>query len=56
VELFLQVAAYFIFAAGSFYFFFGGVSKPAEKQALRHKNFIFLISFLVLSGYFWFGR
>ncbi|MCM3403769.1 MULTISPECIES: hypothetical protein [Cytobacillus] len=56
MELFLQVAAYFIFAAGFFYFFFGGVSKPAGKYALRHKRFIFLISFLILSGYFWFGR
>ncbi|AND38492.1 hypothetical protein [Cytobacillus oceanisediminis] len=52
MELFLQVAAYFIFAAGSFYFFFGGVRKPAGKYALRHKSFIFLISFLILSGYF----
>ncbi|MBX9975381.1 hypothetical protein [Cytobacillus firmus] len=51
MELFLKTAAYLVFAAGSFYFFFGGVRKPAGKHARKHKSFIFLISFLVLSGY-----
>ncbi|WP_157452324.1 hypothetical protein [Bacillus sp. J33] len=55
MEILLNIAIYFIFAAGSMYFFFGGVRKPAGKNGMRHICLIFLISFIVLSGYYWFG-
>jgi hypothetical protein len=50
MEILLKAAAYILFIAGSFYFFYGGTKIP-EKG--RSKGVIMLISIILLSYYYW---